>query len=99
MVEAATTNKLSHAAVEQVNTQIRLITQRGSATAHPGPPSPSPCSRSPASAHPFATPDTTHGSCRRFNLRDVALAAVGFGAEVPRDDTASPNGTIARQAD
>ncbi|MGP0036588.1 MAG: transposase, partial [Solirubrobacteraceae bacterium] len=29
MVEAAITNKLSNAAVEQVNTQIRLITRRG----------------------------------------------------------------------
>lgn len=29
MVEAAITNKLSNAAVEQVNTQIRLITWRG----------------------------------------------------------------------
>jgi transposase len=29
MVQAAITNKLSNAAVEQVNTQIRLITRRG----------------------------------------------------------------------
>ena len=36
MVEAAITNKLSHAAVEQINIQIRLITRRGFGYHSPG---------------------------------------------------------------
>ena len=61
------TDKLSNAAVEQVNTQIRLITRRGSATTHPGPSRPRDVFlHSPASAHPSPDGDTTHGTCRRF---------------------------------
>jgi transposase len=65
-VEAAITNKLPNAAVEQVNTQIRLITRRRFGYHSPGPSSPSRCSHSADSAHPSPAGATTHGSCRRF---------------------------------
>ena len=55
MIEAAITNKLSNAAVEQVNTQIRLITRRSFGYHSPWAVIASPSSRSPASAHPART--------------------------------------------
>ena len=60
MVEAAITNKLSNAAVEQVNIQIRLVTDVVAATTVVGRHRPSPCSNCPASAHHYgtATPPT-----------------------------------------
>src|SRR5450755_2731357 len=69
-VEAAITNKLSNAAVEQVNTQIRLITSAADlATTPQTPSSPSRCSHSVGSAHPYQDGDTTHGCVSRFKKR------------------------------
>ena len=66
MVEAALTKGLSNARVEQVNTQIRLITRRGFGYRSPEAVIALGCSPSQASAHPSPAGDTTHGSVSRF---------------------------------
>ena len=63
MVEAAITNKLSNAAVQQVNTQIRLITRRAFGYHSPWAIIALAIrSHSPVSAHPSPGGDTTHGT-------------------------------------
>ena len=64
-IEAAVRHGLSNARVEQVNTQLRLITRRAFGFHSHTPRSHSRCSPSAASAHHYPAADTTHGTCRR----------------------------------
>ena len=66
MVEAAITNNSLTPPSSRSTPRSGSSPDAGSATTHPGPSSPSRCSRSPASAHPYPAGDTTHGTCRRF---------------------------------